>query len=73
MTTTETFDFTRNGTTYSGSPRWDVRAPAGQFIGYVAKSEGKRGSTWLARTPMGTTGGFRNREAAARYLEEKAR
>jgi hypothetical protein len=76
MTTTQTesFKFHRLGTAYNGSPLWDVFSPAGEFIGSTAKSNGKRGATWIVRFQQHPSltwmscGGFRSREAAAQFL-----
>jgi hypothetical protein len=74
MTTTQTesFKFTRNGFAYNGSPLWDVFSPAGEHLGMTAKSNGKRGATWFVHFRRGdhhqSCGGFRSREAAARFL-----
>lgn len=75
MTTTRTdqFQFVRADDTYSGGTAWDVYTPAGRYLGVVAKSEGKRGSVWLAHSPYGVrVNGLRDRAAAARRLQEIA-
>lgn len=70
MTTTQEFNYVNAGEAYSGSVLWRVETPAGEVLGHVASSDGKRGKTWMAYTPLAARSvtGFRNREAAAKYL-----
>lgn len=68
---TDSFDFTQDGESYSGGPLWRVDTPAGETLGWVAKSHGKRASSWMAYTPLTTHSvtGFGSRELAARFLQ----
>lgn len=70
MTTTTEFNYVDAGESFAGTPLYDVQTPAGDSIGYVARSDGKRGTTWMAYTPLALRSmtGFRNRDEAARYL-----
>ena len=74
MTTTMTdiFNFERAGISYAGSALWKVVTPTGEEIGLVSRLQSKRGSSWSAISPgrNRSQGGFRSREAAAKYLEE---
>lgn len=73
-TMTSTYQYVAAGTSYAGTPRWQVLTAAGETIGFVTKLKGKRAGTWSAVGPSSnwSHGGFRNRDAAAKYLEEIA-
>lgn len=75
-TTTDQFKFVRVGDSYAGSALWNVYTAGGTYLGTIAKSNGKRGATWMARTPdvegrrVQSFRGLRNRVTAARRLLE---
>lgn len=71
-TMTSTYQYVAAGTSYAGTPRWQVLTAAGDAVGWVARMKGKRGDSWSAVGPgrAYSQGGFRSRDAAAKYLED---
>ena len=71
-TTTPPFTFVRHGTSFAGTPQWNVfTAVTHEYLGYVANATSKRnGTIWMAKSPGPgrSVGGWRNREAAAEHL-----
>jgi len=76
-TTTPPFRFVSDGVSFAGTPLWDVYSTIDDaHLGIVASATSKRnGTIWMASRSLGerSTGGFRNREAAAEYLFNKAK
>jgi hypothetical protein len=74
MTTTvdHPFRFVSDGVSFAGTPLWDVYSTIDDaHLGIVASATSKRnGTIWMASRSFGerSTGGWRNREAAAQYL-----
>jgi len=70
-TKTSAFNYVEDGESYSGGVLWRVETPAGDVLGWVAGSQGKRATSWMAYTPLAlrSVTGFKNRERAAEFLQ----
>lgn len=75
-TTKPPFKFVEAGTSFGGTTKWNVFSTInGEHYGFTAHATSKRnGTIWMAATPDGKRigHGYRNRDEAARALEEEA-